>query len=271
MNEGFHYDRVLKDLFQRDHPSLLDVLTGGRRVREFLNVEFPKVEERRADLVALLDDGDIFHLEFQSHNDKNMAYRQGIYCLLIAQKYRRRVRQVVLYVGQPRMRMEDHLDLGDTKVGYHLVDIRGIDAQALLGSARPGDLSLAMLASGGTERLAEIARRAGELEAADRVRAVTQLVVLSGLRGLSGRLRMELKHMGSSLIDINKNVILREIVDNALAEGRVHLLREQLEIKFGPLPKWAEGRLSKASTSQVLRWARKVVLAETLEGVLGKK
>ncbi|HUQ93636.1 MAG TPA: hypothetical protein VM120_18285, partial [Bryobacteraceae bacterium] len=114
MKDGSKYDLVVKDLFQRDHPSLLDQLAGGVAVREVLNVELARVEERRADLVWSLADGTILHVEFQSGNDRDMPYRMGIYCLLLGQKYRRRVRQVVLYVGQPRMRMDDHVDLGGT-------------------------------------------------------------------------------------------------------------------------------------------------------------
>ena len=96
MKDGSKYDLVVKDLFQRDHPSLLDRLTAGVAVREVLNVELARVEERRADLVYLLADETLLHIEFQSDNDKDMPYREGIYCLLLGQKYRRRVRQVVL-------------------------------------------------------------------------------------------------------------------------------------------------------------------------------
>jgi hypothetical protein len=73
------YDAILKDLFQRDHPSLLDQLTGGVPVKQFLNVEFPTILERRADLVLLLEDDSITHLEFQSDNDPDMVFREGIY------------------------------------------------------------------------------------------------------------------------------------------------------------------------------------------------
>ena len=70
-----------------------------------------------------------------------MPYREGIYCLLLGQKYRRRVRQVVLYLGQAKMRMDDHVDLGETKAAYTLMDIREMDAQKLMASGRPGDLA----------------------------------------------------------------------------------------------------------------------------------
>ena len=61
MKDWSKYDLVVKDLFQRDHPSLLDQLTAGVAVREILSVELARVEERRADLVLLLGDGTLFH------------------------------------------------------------------------------------------------------------------------------------------------------------------------------------------------------------------
>ena len=98
MKDRSKYDLVVKDLFQRDHPSLLDQLTAGVAVREVLSVDLARVEERRADLVLSLANGTILHIEFESGNDKDMPYRMGIYCLLLGQTYRRPVRQVVLYL-----------------------------------------------------------------------------------------------------------------------------------------------------------------------------
>jgi len=190
MKDASKYDLVIKDLFQRDHPSLLEQLTAGVAVREVLSIELARVEERRADLVLLLAYGAILHIEFQSGNDKDMPYREGIYCLLLSQKYRRRVRQVVLYVGQAKMRMEDHVDLGETKFAYTLMDIREMNARKLIASGRPGDLVLAMLAGGGPEQVFEIAKRVGGLKGGEQNRVLSQLVLLSGLRRLTGRLRM---------------------------------------------------------------------------------
>jgi hypothetical protein len=53
-----------------DRPTLLRHLTGRIAIEQFLNVELPKVQERRVDLVARLKDGSIFHLEFQASNDR---------------------------------------------------------------------------------------------------------------------------------------------------------------------------------------------------------
>jgi len=110
----------------------MDQWTGRVAIKEVLSVELARVEERRAGLVLSLADGTILHIEFQSGDDKDMPYRQGICCLMLGQKYRRRVRQVVLYVREPKMRMKDHVDLGETKYTYTLMDIREIDALKLM-------------------------------------------------------------------------------------------------------------------------------------------
>lgn len=266
MKEGSKYDLVVKDLFQRDRPSLLDELTGGIAVREILSVELARVEERRADLVLSLADGTILHIEFQSGNDRDMPYREGIYCLLLGQKYRRRVRQVVLYIGQAKMRMPDHVDLGETRCAYKLMDIRELDAKELMASGQPGDLALAFLARGGTEQVLEIARLADKLGGAERKRVLSQIVLLSGLRRLTGRLRIEFKAMGYST-DFLKN----EFVQDAIRDASANMLRGMLETKFGKLPKWVDERLDAATSVRVQRWSKKIITAATLEGVLGKK
>ena len=267
MQDSSNYDLVVKDLFQRDHPSLLDRLTGGVAVREVLNVELARVEKRMADLVFLLADGTILHLEFQSANDRDMAYRMGIYCLLLGQKYRRRVRQVVLYLGHPKMRMASHVDLGENIFSYKLIDIRELDARQLIASGRPGDLALAMLAGGGTERVLEIAKRAFGLEGAERQRVLYQLVQLSGLRRLTGSLTMELKTMGITTDSVNRN----EFVLDAIRQAEAGMLRRLLLTKFGSLPKWAAERLEAANSAQLGRWSTKFVTAGSLEGVLGRQ
>ncbi len=114
--------------------------------------------------------------------------------------------------------------------------------------------------------MSEIAKRASELKGAERQRVVSQLVLLSGLRRLTGRLRMELKAM-SVTTDITKNEFVQDVVRDSLA----NMLRGQLETKFGRLPKWVDERLEAATSVQVERWSKKILTADSLEGVLGKK
>jgi hypothetical protein len=108
-----------------------------------------------------------------------MGYRVGIYTLLGAQKYERKIRAVVLYTGMPAMRMQRHVDAGSAVVDYELIDIREIGAETLIGGG-PGDLALALLARGGPERLREILSRAMKLKGPKRDRLMTQLTVLAG-------------------------------------------------------------------------------------------
>jgi hypothetical protein len=164
------------------------------------------------------------------------------------------------------MRMPEGVDLGDTRIAYRLIDIRTVACEALIKGGRPGDLALALLAKGGSDRLAEIARRASELRGPERQRVLAQLVLLCGLRQLTGRLTMELKTMGAT-IGIAKNEILRDLV----RDGQTSIVRGQLEAKFGKLPKWVDERMANPKLSDVERWSKRLLTAETLEAVLGKR
>jgi len=53
---------------------------------EFLDNEKQRVETRRADVVAIVDDSFILHLEIQNNNDKSMPFRMLRYWLDIATK-----------------------------------------------------------------------------------------------------------------------------------------------------------------------------------------
>ena len=281
-----YYDGILKDLFQHYRPSLLDDLTGGVAVREVLSAEFPAVQERRADLILLLADGTLLHIEFQSGNHRYMAHRMGIYGLLASMRYGRRIRQAVIYVGEGKMRMSNRLEVGGITVEYRLMDIREVDAREMLRSGGPGDYVLALLAGGGGEILREIVGRANQLKGPDRDRVLMQLAMLAGLRRLSNRLRMEYEAMGIA-IDIEKNVILKDIWAKGRAEGkaegkaegraegeakgRAEALIGLLRAKFSRVPRWAQERIAKAAPERLDLWTRKTLTAETIEGVIGKR
>jgi hypothetical protein len=132
MKDGFDFDGALKEVFQEDLPTLLKRLTRGLAVKEFLNVELPKVRERRVDLVLSLEDDSLLHIEFQSTNDRNMAYRMVEYWALIKGRFKRPLRQVVLFVGQARSAIVNRLEEDGLRFSYDLLDIRDIDAGALM-------------------------------------------------------------------------------------------------------------------------------------------
>ena len=61
-----------------------------------------------------------------------------------------------------------------------------------------------------------------------------------------------------------------EFVMDAMRHAEAKMLRGMLATKFGKLPKWVHERLEEATSLQVERWSKKILTAETLEGVLGK-
>lgn len=281
--ERFDYDAVMKDLFMRDRPSILADLVGTRKVRSFPNPELRVVQKRVADLLLDLDDGTILHIDFQNRNDRWMAHREGIYGLMVSYQYERgHVEQAVIYLGASRLKMPAAICIGEISVRYRLIDIREYDAEELLASGNPGDYALALLARNGVDKIRGIVGKANRLRGARRQRVLTQMAVLSGLRGASKQLTMELKTMGIQ-VDINKNEFLRDIRDSALAQGRAEgraagrvegqsaVLLTQLEDRFGRVPGWAKDRIARGTAAQTQRWARKVLRAETLEEVVGPK
>jgi hypothetical protein len=90
---------------------------------------------------------------------------------------------------------------------------------------------------------------------------------------------------------VDDHVFLREIRAAALAEGeargearggargeakgkaagKVEIITDLLGEKFGPLPKWARVRVEKAEAPVRERWTKKVLTAETLDEVVGKR
>jgi hypothetical protein len=195
MKRGFDFDGTLKQVFERDRPTLLRRLTGGVAIEGFLNVEVPKVHERRVDLVISLADGAILHMELQSSNDPRMAYRMLEYWPLIKARFKRPLRQTVLYVGRRKMAIPSRLDEDRVRIDYDVVDFREIPVEPLLRSGNAGDLVLAVLAGGGDAQLQEILGRAARIPGTRREALLAKILILSDLRGITGKVEWELERM----------------------------------------------------------------------------
>ena len=61
---------------------------------------------------------------------------------------------------------------------------------------------------------------------------------------------------------------LQQGLQQGLLQGEALLLRRLLIRRFGPLPEWAERRLTDAEPAQLERWGERVLEAVTLEAVL---
>ena len=174
--------------------------------------------------------------------------------------------------------MPVQLDTGPLQFAYESMDIRVLSVDELLNTGRPSDCALAVLAGDGPDRLRDIVGSIAALpDSSERDRVIAQLMVLSGLRGLEREVKDEYSLM--SVIDITKNSVIMEMIH--AEEARVmqmgtHLgiqrtLRSLLKTKFGRVPVWAQERLASATSTQLEAWCQKILVADTIEGVVGKR
>jgi len=97
----------------------------------------------------------------------------------------------------------------------------------------------------------------------------TQLLILSGLREAENVVIREVKNMSLEM-NIMENSFLKGIYIDGEKRGAIRMLRRQLELRFGKLPKWALERLEKADSAMLERWGEKLLKAEKLEEVMPK-
>ena len=179
------YDVALKLLLRGSAQLTIRELMGAS-VDIWIDAELPKIQNLRVDLLGETSEGGLVHLELQSSNDSAMALRMAEYSLGIFRLFGRFPRQVLLYVGEPALRMESELRGPNVFFRYEAVDVRTLDGERLLESSTVGDNVIAILARlrdhGDAAR--KIVERIAGLPAPDREAALGQLLVLAGLRHL---------------------------------------------------------------------------------------
>lgn len=185
MNE---YDKLLKHLFQFSAQSVIGLLTGVE-IREWINVELPDIRLPRVDLLGRLPpphEPELLHIEFQSQNEMLMPVRMGKYYLTVFELYGVFPRQLLVYLGNAPLRMNDRLAAPRMSFGYDIVDIRDLDGDRLLNSSQVGDNMVALLTRLRDHQAAirQIVAKVRLLEGEERLRALQQLLLIAGLRGL---------------------------------------------------------------------------------------
>ena len=141
---NFKYDRTLKDILKAVPKKFVEILTG-RKALDFLDTNFPKVEELKADLLVKLEDGGIFHLELQTSNDPKLPLRMLKYYTHLYSTYGIEPIQTVLYIGQGSMYMGYSIEKSNLSFKYMLKDIKDIDCSELLNSDDLNDNILSVL------------------------------------------------------------------------------------------------------------------------------
>ncbi len=264
------YDVALKNILTRPGSSALAQLTGASSLK-WINVEAPKVSNRRVDLLGELPDGNLVHIELQSSNEKDFPMRMAEYLFGIGRQYGRLPRQVALYVGEAPLRMKDRVEGTDVSVRFHLVDIRDLDGERLLASAHVGDNVLAILTRLGEqpEAVHRILERIAEGQHREREQALAELLILARLRRLSGDLKREMEKM-PILLDIMDDEIFGPVIRKGRAEGQMELLVSMIEKRFGPIPPAISQRVEALKPAQLKRLALRLLDAQHIEDLFAR-
>ena len=266
------YDVTLKLLLQGSARLTMIELTGGA-VEKWLNVELPKVQNPRADLLGETADGSLVHVELQSGNEAAMALRMAEYCLGVLRLFGKFPRQVVLYVGEAPLGMDSELRGPDVSFRYRMIDIRELDGDRLLESEETGDNVIAILARlrDHKEAVRKIVGKIAGLAAAEREAAFSQLLILAGLRRLEETVAREIRKM-PVYIDLLENKVLGPAFQRGLErgklEGELEILRRQIEKRFGPIPKWAAERLAARSAEELEELSVRILDVTNIEDLL---
>ena len=211
--------------------SFFQRLTGATR-GHWLNVELPRVTQRRVDLLfEVIQTLELILIELQSFNDPLLPLRMAEYALLIAQIYERFPTLYVLYVGSERMSMASELVTPCLTCRFKIIDIREWEAETLLQGRHPADAVLAILGrhSDRPETIRRILQRIAKMKVQDRNVAFSKLTILAGMRNLAGVVEQEAKRMPIHY-DIRDHEtigpVIRQERAQALAEGKAKGLAE---------------------------------------------
>ncbi len=190
-------DITLKDIFE-EVPHRLSKILSPAPIKELLPTALPSTE-LRVDFLARLEDESILHMEFQSFNDTNMPWRMLRYYTAIAEKYKTyNIKQLLVYVGNRKLRMKSKLRIRNLTFSYEILDIRQIDCKVLLESPDPMDRLLACLCSVEDEAylIEKLIKTMEGMNEEERKDYLLKALTLTELRpNLRIRLTEEVKHM----------------------------------------------------------------------------
>jgi hypothetical protein len=257
------YDVVFKLILQSVDLTIREL--GATPIARWLNVELPEVRNTRVDLLGETAAGDLIHIELQSTNDPDMPLRMAEYCLRVRRNFRKFPQQILVYLGNAPLKMESELNGPKLTYSYRIVDIRDLDGERLLASPEVGDNIVAILTSLPDRRatIRRIVQRIAGLGPGQQEAMLRRLSILAGLRNLGQVVEEEAEKM-----PITEDILDHDLIGPATKKGALEVLRPQIEERFGPIPAWAEERLSGMHPRAVIALGPRVLHAKSLEEFL---
>jgi hypothetical protein len=262
------FDNLLKTIFFDAMPALIRLL-GCAPVVEYLNVEFPPRHAMVADVVALLADGRILHVEFQVKNDPDMHWRCYHYFGTISQRWpKAEVIQVVIYLGNDPMSMESSIVRPTCQFRFEILNMQEVPARVFLNSPRNAERVLASVSKSADPRatIRKILASWKALPENELRENVERLRTLSQLRKQEIMTMEEVKLMPFDL-DVTESEIYKMGHVQGKVEGTRQVLARLLEKRFGPLSRTFRKRIGEANEAQLELWIDQSAAAQSLRQV----
>ncbi len=271
-------DIALKDIFE-EIPHRLSKILAPAPIKELLPTNFPSTE-LRVDFLAKLEDNSIMHIEFQSFNDPNMPFRMLRYYLAILERYPTSpIKQLLVYVGNRKLRMKSKLRLRNLSFSYEMIDIRQIDCKVLLENPDPMDRLLACLCKVEDEAylIEKLIKTMEGMDEEERKDYLLKALTLTELRpNLRIRLTEEVKHMPIVVRPedirlpkkkLKKDILYRLGLEEGLIKSAQDMVIAIIEGKLGYVPEEIANRVREIKDVEFLRSLAKK-LASTSEDVM---
>ena len=204
---------------------------------ELLSSEQPRVEGKRADLVARVKNAGgesyILHIEIQNNNRADLPLRMLRYYSDIALEHRgESIKQYLLYIGQAPLSMPDHVQETDWCYRYKLLDMRSQNSEDFLNSNNPDALVLAILCDlQSREPEAVVSHIISELQRLHGPQlnslrdSLMMLDILAGNRGLQNLV----KEYAEMFIDVEKLGLYQLAIEKGIEKGRAQGMEQGLE------------------------------------------
>ncbi|MBF0565811.1 MAG: hypothetical protein HQK89_11255 [Nitrospirae bacterium] len=255
------YDITLKKTIKNIPKRFLKILTGFEE-GEFLDTNFPTVQNREPDIVIKLPDISLFHLELESNNENNMVWRMHDYYSLMFQKDECKIRQILLYVGDRPLRMADRIQHETLNYSCVFKDIRDINcAELLTGNKNPDDAMLSILCSmeDTIATLVAIRERFMLLPEKEQKDYLAGLKNLARLRGLTSLVKKEVEDKMPVTIDISNDETFLAGMLEGEKRGLLEGIEVALDIKYGSEGLFLMDAVRKIGTIEKLEAFKEVV------------
>ena len=190
------YDKIIKENIEAMYLSLSEkVLNFRPELVEDVVVDLHRTIERSPDFLKKVKESQLkpsflLHIEIQTKDDSEMLYRMNEYHALLLRKFKKKIVQIVIYLGKGRSKMIDSYDDGFNRYSFHLINIQDFSYKTFLVSDRPEELLLTILSDFENEQpefifnllLTRAKIITNETFTLDKF--VTQMTVLSKIRNL---------------------------------------------------------------------------------------